>query len=82
MNWIGINPVPGENIIRGDPVAKPVSQTVTSKPIAPSHCDGWISARIESYRLRQEFMEDLVSAIQALVANNLMKARWLRIVRR
>jgi hypothetical protein len=78
MNWIGIHPLAG----RGDPAIKPVSQTVISKPNTPSHREGWISARIASYRLRQEILKDLISASQALVASNFIKSRWLRIVRR
>jgi len=78
MNWIGTHPLAG----RGDPVIKPVSRTVISEPKSPSRCDGWLNARIESYRLRQELLRDLISASQALVASNFIKSRWLRIVRR
>ena len=78
MNWIGIHPLAG----RGDPAIKPVSQTVVSKPNTPSRCDGWLNARIESYRLRQELLKDLISVSQALVASNFIKSRWLRLVRR
>ncbi len=78
MNWIGIHPLAG----RGDPEVKPVSQTVLSKPNLPSHHDGWIGARVESYRLRQKFVDDFISAIQVPITNYLTKSRWLRMVRR
>ena len=63
MNWINTHPAAG----RDDPLGTPASAMKLSKDIAISQCEGWIGARIESYRMRQEFIQHVLSKIKLFI---------------
>ena len=63
MNWINTHPAAG----RDEPLGTPVSPMIVSNDTANSPREGWIGARIESYRLRQEFIQQVVSKLKLIV---------------
>ena len=63
MNWINTHPAAG----RDEPLGTPVSSMTVSNDTAISQREGWIGARIESYRMRREFIQQIVLKLKVFV---------------
>ncbi len=63
MNWIDTHPA----VSRGDPLGKPLSPMIMSKETPSFQREGWIGARVESYKMRREFFQQLMTKIKLIV---------------